>query len=303
MFGPSEHVVEACWSLLRFLLFGDRGAFTAAQARLRRIIGEHAEPATTNERWVAAHLLGLSGELDAASVWSCLPPEVPEAARRALTYTSPPVLTLWPPQRELLSATGDTPALLSPETRRAVLSIPTSAGKTLVAQILVLSELAATDQSVCLIAPQRSLVREIRRALLPRVRALRKRLSPDLPDFLADFAADLIEADPPDVDVMTPERFAALLRADPEQVLARYGLFVFDEAHLIGDKGRGFTLEGALTYLHWRTRDTGHRIILMSAAIGNQAGLARPTRRASNGSRSATIHPWATSACIASPTR
>jgi hypothetical protein len=271
MFGPAEHVVEACWSLLRFLVFGDRRAFENAQARLRRILGEAAEPATTNERWVAAHLLALSDELDAASIWTCLPPEVPTAARRALTSTSPPVLTLWPPQRELLQASDQAPALLSPETKRAVLSIPTSAGKTLVAQILVLAELAATDQSVCLVAPQRSLVREIRRALLPRVRALRKRLSPDLPDFLADFAADLIDEEPPDVDVMTPERFAALLRADPAHVLARYGLFVFDEAHMIGDRGRGFTLEGALTYLDWRTRDTGHRIVLMSAAIGNQA--------------------------------
>lgn len=271
MFGPAEHVVEASNALLRFLIFGDRGALAQARSRLSRIVGEGAEPATTNERWVAAHLLVLSDDLDAASVWTCLPPDVPGAARRALTATSPPVLTLWPPQRELLRAGEGSPALLSPETRRAVLSIPTSAGKTLIAQILVLAELAANDQSVCLVAPQRSLVREIRRALTPRVRALRKRLSPDLPDFLADFAADLIDEEPPDVDVMTPERFAALLRADPGHVLSRYGLFIFDEAHLVGDSGRGFTLEGALSYLHWRTRDTDHRIVLMSAAIGNQA--------------------------------
>ena len=108
--------------------------------------------------------------------------------------------------------------------------------------MLVLAELASSDQSVCLIAPQRSLVREIRRALLPRVRALRKRMSRDLPDFLADFAADVLDEDPPDVDVMTPERFAAMLRADPEAVLARYGLFVFDEAHLVGDRGVGSRL-------------------------------------------------------------
>jgi hypothetical protein len=271
MFGPAEHIVEACHGVLRFLIFGDRSPLEASQTRLRRLLGPDAEPATINERWVAAHLLALSDELDSASVWTCLPPDVPAAARRALTSTSPPVLTLWEPQRELLAAGGDATALLSSTTRRAILSVPTSAGKTLVAQVLVLAELASSDQSVCLIAPQRSLVREIRRALLPRVRALRKRMSRDLPDFLADFAADVLDEDPPDVDVMTPERFAAMLRADPEAVLARYGLFVFDEAHLVGDRGRGFTLEGALTYLHWRTRDTHHRIVLMSAAIGNEA--------------------------------
>ncbi len=273
MFGPAEHVVEACHRLLCFLMFGDRGALLQAQGRLRRLLGPDGELATINEQWVAAHLLGLSSELDAASIWTSLPPEVPDAARRALTFTSPPVLTLWEPQRELFAAGADNAGLLSGQTRRAILSVPTSAGKTLVAQILVLTELARNDQSVCLVAPQRSLVREIRYALRPRVRALRKRLSPDVPDFLADFAADILEEDPPDVDVMTPERFAALLRADPEGVLNRYGLFIFDEAHLVGDRGRGFTLEGALSYLHWRTHNTNHRIVLMSAAIGNDAAF------------------------------
>ncbi len=273
MFGPAEHVVEACHALLRFLMFGDRRPLEQARERLGRILGHDGEPASVDERWVAAHLLAMSQELDAASVWTCLPPDVPDAARRALTSTSPPVLTLWEPQRQLLAPGDGTPSLLSPDTKRAILSVPTSAGKTLVAQILVIAALAGNDRSVCLIAPQRSLVREIRRALLPRVRALRKRLSLDLPDFLAEFALDLLEGERPDVEVMTPERFATMLRVEPEAVLARYGLFLFDEAHLVGDRGRGFTLEGALSYLHWRTRETEHRIVLMSAAIGNDAAF------------------------------
>ncbi|HTZ85648.1 MAG TPA: DEAD/DEAH box helicase, partial [Solirubrobacteraceae bacterium] len=273
MFGPSEQVVESCFALLRFLIFGDRDALAQSRSRLRSVLDDGEEPATTNERWIAAHLFRLSDEFDTGSVWTALPPDAPPAARRALTSTSPSVLTLWEPQRELLAAGGDAPHLLFPSTTRAVLSIPTSAGKTLVAQILVLVELARSEQSVCLIAPQRSLVREIRAALLPRVRALRKRLGSNVPDFLADFAADILDDEPPDVDIMTPERFATVLRADPQAVLDRYGLFVFDEAHLVGDKARGFTLEGALTYLHWLTRDTGHRIVLMSAAIGNEAVL------------------------------
>ncbi len=81
MFGPAEHVVEACHRLLRFLMFGDRAALPQAQQRLRRLLGPDAEPATVNEQWVAAHLLGLSSELDAASVWTSLPPDVPDVAR------------------------------------------------------------------------------------------------------------------------------------------------------------------------------------------------------------------------------
>lgn len=274
MFGPAEHVLEACRDFMRFLMLGDRGSLEIGRSRLRRLFGDDAEAATVDERWVAAHLLVYSDELDAGSPWTCLPPDVPDAARRALTHTSPPVLTLWEPQRELLAPDAEGSHLLAADTKRAILSIPTSAGKTLIAQVLVLAELARNDRSVCLIAPQRSLVREIRRSLLPRVRALQKRLSPDAPDFLADLALDVLQdGQPPDIELLTPERFATMLRADPENVLDRFGLFIFDEAHLIGDASRGFTLEGALSYLHWRTLETDHRIVLMSAVIGDDAAF------------------------------
>jgi hypothetical protein len=276
MFGPGEAIVESCFGLLRFLLFGDRPGMDRARELLSGIFGDGEATATTNERWVAAHLWTYSEEVEATSIWTALPNTVPTAARRALTATSPPVLTLWPPQVELFSTAfaGTSGGLLSPTLKRAVLSIPTSAGKTLVAQILVLSELAREDRSVCFIAPQRSLVREIRRALLPRVRALRKTLNRDLPDFVVGEISEFLEPnDPADVEILTPERFAALLRNDPDDVLNRYSLFIFDEAHLVGDRSRGFTLEGALSYLNWRTQHTDHRILLMSAAIGNEVAF------------------------------
>lgn len=276
MFGPSEGIVESCFGLLRFLLFGDRRGMDRARSLLSALFETGENTATTNERWVAAHLWTYSEEVEATSIWTALPRTVPDAARRALAATSPPVLTLWPPQVELFSGTlgGTVGGLLSPDLKRAVLSIPTSAGKTLVAQILVLSELAREDRSVCFVAPQRSLVREIRRALLPRVRALRKTLNREFPDFAVGEVEDLLEpSEPADVEILTPERFAALLRNDPDSVLARFSLFIFDEAHLVGDSSRGFTLEGALSYLNWRTKDTDHRILLMSAAIGNEVAF------------------------------
>jgi DEAD/DEAH box helicase/Helicase conserved C-terminal domain len=279
MFGPSEDVIESCYGLLRFLIFGDQRGLEKARGLLNDVVSEENKTATINERWVAAHLISYSVEMESSSIWTALPETVPAAARRALTSTSPPVLTLWEPQRNLFAAgTNRVAPLLSQETKRTILSVPTSAGKTLIAQIIVLAELAREERSVCLVAPQRSLVREIRRSLLPRVRALRKNLNRELPDFsILDFEelAALISLDEQqaDVDILTPERFAAMLRFDTEAVLSRYSLFIFDEAHLVGDSSRGFTLEGALSYLHWKTRETDHRIVLMSAAIGNEAAF------------------------------
>ena len=64
------------------------------------------------------------------------------------------------------------------------------------------------------------------------------------------------------------------LRDDAEEVLSRFGMFVFDEVHLLRDGARGLTLESVLAFLHWRTRETPHRIILLSAAMGNAGQLA-----------------------------
>ena len=58
--------------------------------------------------------------------------------------------------------------------------------------------------------------------------------------------------------------------ANGPQVIEQFGMFIFDEVHLIGESGRGWTLEQDLAYLHYFTRSQSHRIILISAAIGNR---------------------------------
>ena len=52
-------------------------------------------------------------------------------------------------------------------------------------------------------------------------------------------------------------------------------MFIFDEAHLVADPSRGFGLEWVLAMLHWKTRTSHHRMILLSAALGNRAEIKR----------------------------
>ena len=98
--------------------------------------------------------------------------------REAFTIGSPPVLTLWEPQRDLL--TGDR-SPFDPGVRRMVLAVPTSGGKTLIAQMLAVEYLERVSRSVCYVAPTRSLCREVRRAMTSRVRVLQKETGPDCP--------------------------------------------------------------------------------------------------------------------------
>jgi replicative superfamily II helicase len=48
-------------------------------------------------------------------------------------------------------------------------------------------------------------------------------------------------------------------------------MFVIDEAHLIADGDRGWRLEETISFLNMLTRETEHRLIVLSAALGNQA--------------------------------
>jgi hypothetical protein len=186
-----------------------------------------------------------------------------------MTLGDPPVLSLWPPQLAFLAGGEKSP--LDPTVRRLVLSFPTSAGKTLLAQILVAAHVTSTDGDVCVVAPTHSLSREISIGLDRRLRTLGFSLNREGP---VGFASP---PKPPNtrVSVMTPEKLATLLRSDPGELLATYSMFVIDEAHLVSDDSRGWRLEETLSFLHHLTRDTYHRILVLSAALGNQIHFVR----------------------------
>ena len=268
LFGASAGVVQGADDLFRYLTLGDPDRLARAKQSLDAAARAQSGVDDLTARWVAAHLLSIADESEGTSVWTVLPPDVPAAARRALTLTSPPVLTLWKPQAELLA--GSHPNPLSPGARRVVLSVPTSAGKTLLAQLLMVSHISTGEGAICYVAPMRSLGREVRRAMGGRLAVLRRSLGRDLPDFFGLLDEEL---ESPGIDVMTPERLLHLVHGNPLGVLARYSMFVFDEAHMLAEEGRGLMLETLLSFLHWRTLDTPHRLVLLSAAFGNQGQL------------------------------
>ncbi len=275
-FGATHMVVLGADDLLAYFARGNVTRLERGRARLRAAATGQAGPGDLNARWVAAHLLALSDEAETGSLWNpaVLPPDVPDLVREAFTIGSPPVLTLWEPQRELM--TGDR-SPFDPEVRRMVLAVPTSSGKTLIAQMLAVEYLERADRSVCYVAPTRSLCREVRRAMTSRLRILQKETGPDLPDFpgAAELWAILDRGQPADVEVMTPERLAHLLRHEPSAVLERFGMFIFDEAQHLKETGRGFTLESVIALLDYLCRETDHEIVLISAAMGNAGAIAQ----------------------------
>jgi hypothetical protein len=276
---PIVGIINSVWNLLLYLTYGYEDARTKASALLEQIVRNPSTTGDVNTRWVAAHLLDITDEFEKSSLWSVVPPEIPRNAIKAMTLGSPPILSLWPPQLELLGSDhSNSPLLLS--TKRLLLSVPTSAGKTLLAQLFILSHLAQGGKGVCFIAPSHSLCREIQDSLASRLRFMNYNVAGSYPENMEEFNNNSA-----DIEVMTPERFSFMLRNDIQRMLNDFSLFIIDEAHLISEQSRGLGLETSLSLVKLLTRSSPHRIFLMSAALGKE-GHIHEWMQESEGSRS-----------------
>jgi hypothetical protein len=277
MFGPTQRLLRGVADLVQYLREGRPEALETARDHFALVVDDEVGISDLDTRWVAGHLLSLADGLAESSIWAVLPPELPDAVKQAFTLDQQPILTLWPPQRSLLAHPGLSP--VNPATSRLLVSVPTSAGKTLLAQLIICAHASLDERDVCYVTPLRSLGREMRQGLRPRLRFLDRRLGADLPD---GFGVQDLFGDQglfgdegtrqlPQVEVMTPERLMNALRQDPEGVLSRFSLFIIDEVHLIAESGgRGLLLEGLLALLD----ASGARLILLSGVMGNASSLA-----------------------------
>lgn len=263
-YGAAARVVEGCFELLVHLTYDRPDRLERARQLFDGAVDPPHAQMDLDSRWVAAHLRDIADDLSSTSIWAHRPPSVPPAAAKAMTLGDPAVLSLWPPQLDLLKRT---PNPLEPDVRRLLLSFPTSAGKTLIAQYLVAAHVAAGAGSACVVVPTHSLGRELQRDLDRRLGTLGAHVEDAGPLGLP------LPSGAPAV-VMTPEKLAAHLRNEPERLLNDFSLFLIDEAHLLGDTERGWVLESALGFLHGATRTSHHRIILLSAALGNRAHVS-----------------------------
>lgn len=263
MFGATSEVACGIDDLLTFMTYGPEEKIATAKEHFRRAVEAPGALGDFDARWVAAHLLRFSEGIFSSSIWGILPPSVPTGVKRAFALSEPSVLTLWPPQAKMFRGGGG-PDPLSSAVKRVFVSFPTSAGKTLLAQIFAVNHLAQNSNSVAYVAPTHSLCREVRDAFRQRLSLLRREVRMDTSVW------GEVGLAPAAVEVMTPENLAYRLRADPQSVLDRFGMFIIDEAHTVGDNTRGLTLEAVLTLLQIATTESFHKIVLLSPAIGNR---------------------------------
>jgi len=260
-------VIDAIWYMLIYISYGNEEHFLRAREILTLITRKKDSIADLNTRWVASHLMDINEYFRETALWGIMPPDIPSTAIRAMTLGNPPILSLWPPQIQLLDDDiNESPLLL--KTKRVFLSVPTSSGKTLMSQLFIVTHLAQNGGGVCVVAPSNSLCREIRKSLMSRLRFMNYNVADSIPEYTDDE-----ELTNTDIEVMTPERLNFLIRTDTKLFLERFSLIVVDEAHLVGETSRGWGLEASLSLINKLTESSHHRIILMSSSLGKEGHI------------------------------
>ena len=184
--------------------------------------------------------------------------------------SSRPVFEFLYPQRAAVMHRG----LLDPASRAAIVSMPTSSGKTLMAQLRIIQAIKQDPKSwAAYVAPTRTLVNQMAGRLRQDLRALDIRVEKmsgalDLDSFEQSMAGSARDFD---VLVLTPEKMSLLIR--------RYGdlakslsLAVIDEAHNLTDAGRGLNLEMLLATIK---NDCKAGLLLLTPFLSNAEQVAR----------------------------
>jgi len=172
------------------------------------------------------------------------------------------VSELWPSQTTALSS-----GLLSSRDSKVV-RMPTSAGKTRVAELAIAHTLVQdVGSKVLYIAPYRALVGEVEESLRSVVADLGYQVSTVLGAYESDALEESIAEDA-DLLVVTPEKLDLLLRSSADW-LSNVRLIIIDEGHLVSDSSRGIKFEWLVTRL--RRGLPAARFIFLSAVVPDQS--------------------------------
>ncbi|MBD3202973.1 DEAD/DEAH box helicase [Candidatus Woesearchaeota archaeon] len=195
---------------------------------------------------------------------------------KLITQNSKPVFELLYPQRIAILEKG----LLDPANKAIVVNLPTSSGKTMIAEFRILQALNQFSDDngwIVYVAPTRALVNQI-------TARLRKNLSKAPLNINVQKMSGALEIDAFEENMLeqentfeilvtTPEKLNLLIRQGIEEKLNRpLVLAIIDEAHNIGDNSRGLNFEMLLSIIK---KDCKHaNLLLLTPYIPNSDSVA-----------------------------
>jgi hypothetical protein len=181
-----------------------------------------------------------------------------------------PLFELLPPQREAIQE------VMNVGNRALVVQLPTSSGKTLLAEFRILqTKVNVPDAWIAYLVPTRALVNQVTMRLRRDLAPLGLKVEQASPALEVDvFEDELLQVADFDVLVTTPEKLDLLVRSGQSGLDGRtLGLVVADEAHNLGQGERGLRMELLLAMLNRESPDT--HFLLLTPFVPNADELAR----------------------------
>ena len=248
------------------LLFGAEEVFESSVRTLDTVVESAAIIGNVPIWWVAILTLHIFRDLWDQSLHRRLPsgpsPIIPQrwdALRRdfiaQLATRRPPHIELWPSQLTAASRAIDPKDDL-------VIALPTSAGKTRIAELCILRTLA-DEKRIVYVTPLRALSAQVERVLARTFIPLGASVT-SLYGASGATSVDSKTLVSANIVVSTPEKLDFAIRQDGE-VLNDVGLIIFDEGHMIGLGSREVRYEVLIQRLLRRADADNRRIVCLSA--------------------------------------
>lgn len=267
----SENYLTAVSAAMFAIEIGSRALLEAALEEIQ--VGEQAalDVSVPGPWWVYRLTRRLLGDLFNTSLQTNIPSEPPPgvggSVRRwhylrrtfvdALLARRRSEIDLWPSQLHVVDR-------IFQDARDLVVALPTSAGKTRIAELSILACLAQGQRTVY-VTPLRALSAQTEQVLARTFSPLGIRVSSLYGSMgVSDVDEDALRSS--EIVVATPEKLDFALRADPS-VLDDVGLVVLDEGHMIGPSEREVRYEAQIQRLLRRPDASTRRILCLSAVF------------------------------------
>ena len=242
----------------RFLRMGDERVAETVKGLLEKMMlhSDLSEAALLRNARVAMQQAAV---LSVAKTLRGLTAGVPEAFVQGLLDDN--VLTLLPPQHRLLVEEQ-----FATRTENALLNLPTSTGKTLLAECSVAAALKDGPGLAVIVVPYVALGNQITASLKRHFQKTDIRVTGMFGGFKLESVIQ--PALRREVLVATPERLDAWLRYNSTDNSLK--VVIFDEAHTIANSARGARLEGLIARLRLQQAQRGgFRMIALSAVLAD----------------------------------
>lgn len=206
------------------------------------------------------------------SLWKVIPSLVDEYNETFQDYiisnllNKPSIVELFPLQISALKKTKNNSG--------AVISIPTSSGKTKIAEINIINTINNFPKSIALyVAPFKSLAYEVEASLSKSLESLNIKVSNMYGD-RTESLFDTFLADDAQVLIVTPEKAKMMLRNNKD-IKEHLKLVILDEGHLIGGDNRFTRNELFYEELNYFVNKVNGKFITLSAVLPNPDNIAK----------------------------